>query len=77
MNALRMGLSGSYAAAIILGLVSGSAMAHEDSEKPAENLPPHKTPHTAEPPPSGGDRGGRAPRPAPRPGNNSSRLCQF
>jgi hypothetical protein len=42
-----------YAAAITLGFASGSAMAHEDSEKPAENLPPHKTPHTAQPPKGG------------------------
>ena len=53
MNAFRIGLSGLYAAAITLGLTSGSVLAHEDSEKPAENLPPHKTPHTAEPPTGG------------------------
>jgi hypothetical protein len=37
----------------MLGLASGSAVAHEDSEQPAKNLPPHKTPHTAEPPKGG------------------------
>ncbi len=53
MDALRLALTSLYAAAIMLGLASGSAMAAEDSEKPTENLPPHKTPHTAEPPTGG------------------------
>jgi hypothetical protein len=44
MNALRIGLSGLYAAAIMLGLAFGSAMAADDS-----NLPPHKMPAPPEP----------------------------
>ena len=53
MNTFRIGLSGLYAAVITLGLASGSVLAAEDSEKPAENLPPHKTPSPAEPPTGG------------------------
>ena len=32
MNVFRIGLSGLYAAAITLGLASGSAMAHEERQ---------------------------------------------
>ena len=52
-NTFRIALTSLYAAAIMLGLASGSVLAAEDTEKPAENLPPHKTPHTAEPPTGG------------------------
>ena len=64
MNVFRIGLSGLYAAAITLRLASGSAMAHEDSEQPAENLPPHETPHTAEPPTGGHAHMMMEPRPS-------------
>ena len=53
MNTLRIGLSGLYAAAIMLGLASGSAMAADDSTPPEETLPAHKTPSPAAPPTGG------------------------
>ncbi len=53
MNALRLALTSLYAAAIMLGLASGSVLAAEATKSPAENLPPHKTSHPAEPPKGG------------------------
>ena len=52
-NAFRIGLTSLYAAAIMLGLASGSVLAAEDSNQTAEILPPHKTPSPAEPPTGG------------------------
>jgi hypothetical protein len=51
--ALKIGSGGLYAAALTLGLAWGTAMAAEEATQPSENLPPHKTPHTAEPPTGG------------------------
>ncbi len=48
MNAFRIGLSRLYAAVIMLGLASGSVLAADH-----QSLPPHETPHTAEPPTGG------------------------
>jgi hypothetical protein len=53
MTKLRIGLTSLYAAAIMLGLASGSVLAAEATKPPAENLPPHKTPHPAQPPKGG------------------------